>query len=232
VRLLLTITLFLFSARALAQADAGAPEPPEGELQFREPGAEFRWSAPPEVGSCVGGNCGVVPRTQVFGQPVPPPSGDAPRPDPRMRFAYTGAVLGVVSAGLLLGGSIAIAELNAYHSERITRGVWVGYLGLSTGLVALSAHLARNSMGSSEASKATRRVGWTAFAFALTDGAILWAGSFRGFTHVDALTIGAGAIAVLALLPHALDALVAGRALRVRRFGSLEPMANGLRLRF
>jgi hypothetical protein len=231
---------WLCAASALAQSDAGTPplevqpgepviEGEEQELQFREPGPDLRWHAPPPVGACLGGTCTVAPGPRT---PVPRPEA-SPRLDPRMRFAYAGATLGVLSAGLVLGSAIAIAMVDDPDSERITRGVWLGYLTLSTGVVALSAHLAHRSLGaSSEARKATRSIGWTAFALAFADGAILWAGAFHGRTHVDALTIGAGAIGACALLPHALDAYVAGRGLRIRQMASVEPLGTGLRVRF
>jgi hypothetical protein len=238
VRLFVFFSLLSLGSRALAQ-DAGTPQVApvaEEEIHIREPGSQFTWTPPPEVGACIGGSCapppGVVPRAAVFGQPVPSPvqRGERER-DPRMRFAYTGAVLGAVSAALVLGSAIAIAQVDDNRSERITRGVWVGYLGVSTTLVALSAHLASGPGGASGAGKATRQLGWTAFALAFTDGLILWAGAWHEFGDLDVLTIGAGAIGVVALLPHALDALVAARDMKVRRL-ALQPTANGLRLRF
>jgi hypothetical protein len=241
-RLLPLLFALLCAARVSAQSDAGTPTPSfapaepriEGEaaLPYREPGAEFRWQPPAEVGSCVGGSCGGVPATQAPWQPVAVPSGARPTVDRRTRLAYTGAVLGVVSAGLVLGSSIAIALVDDVPSERITRGVWLGYFTLSTGVVVLSSMLARRELGSSGASKGTRSIGWTAFALAFADGAILWAGAFQRFESVDALTIGAGVIGACALLPFALDAYVAGRGLRARSLVSLEPAPNGLRVRF
>ncbi|HEX5660839.1 MAG TPA: hypothetical protein VFX59_26780 [Polyangiales bacterium] len=235
---LLLLLSLLCASRVLAQSDAGAPQVTAGEptvgggdVKLPEPGAEFRWQAPPEVGTCIGGSCGIVPRAQVFGQPVPAPSGKPPTVDPRQRFANTGAVLGLVSAGLVLGSSIAIAVADDLDSERVTRGVWVSYFAVSTGIVALSAHLGHRALGGSS-SKAARGLGWTAFALALADGAILWAGAFQGYEDVDLLTIGAGVIGACALLPHALDAYVAGRGLRARSMVSLEPSASGLRVRF
>ncbi|HEY6876830.1 MAG TPA: hypothetical protein VI299_02380 [Polyangiales bacterium] len=235
MRLLLALAIAFCASRALAQADAGTPQvtpAEEGEIRFREPGADFRWHAPPAVGSCIGGTCGAVPRTTLPAPMLAPPTNDRAPHEARLRFAYTGAILGAVSAGVVLGSAIAIATVDDYGSERITRGVWVGYLAVSTSLVALSAHLARGPGAATESSKAARNLGWTAFALAMTDGLILWAGAFRGFTHVDALTIGAGAIGAAALLPHALDALVESRSMKVRRIGGLEPVANGLRVRF
>jgi hypothetical protein len=231
------------ATRALAQVDGGAPtvrpaEPViEGEradeVQLREPGTAYRWQPPAAVGSCLGGTCGTLP----------PPSLVAPRAafstrersplHRRLRFAYAGAIVGVVSAGIVLGSAIAIAVVDDVHSERITRGAWLGTFALSTGVVALSSGLARRELrGASSGSKAARNLGWTAFALALADGAILWGGAFKGFDHMQALTIGAGAIGAFALLPHALDAYLAGRGLRARQMVSVQPAVNGLRVRF
>ncbi len=245
MRFVLAITCLLFTASAFAQSDAGTtpsgasvrPAEPvlEGEapqeIVLPEPGAYFRWQPPAPVGACLGGDCAPVP--SVVARPVAEPSEDAPPVNRRMRFAYTGAVLGAVSAGLVLGSSIAIASVDDLHSERITRGVWLGYFALSTGVVALSSALARRELGgTSESGRGSRNVAWSAFAIALADGAILWAGSFQGFPNMDVLTIGAGVIGTVALLPHALDAWLAGRGLRSRHMVSLEPAANGLRVRF
>lgn len=228
VRLLLTIAVWFVCSWAAAQEVV----PPEDEaIILREPGSELRWAPPPAPGTCIGGSCapGTTPPTMIV-----PPAGprDVPH-DRRERFAYTGAVLGGASAALVLGGAIAIATVNDVNSERITRGVWLGYFALSTPLVALSAYLARKQYGGdSGAGQATRNIGWIAYSLAMADGVLLWVGAFKRFGNTDVLTIGAGAIGACALVPHALDAFVAARGITSRRFTRLEPMANGLRVRF
>lgn len=151
-----------------------------------------------------------------------------------MRFAYTGAVLGAVSAGLVLGGAIAIAAIDDAGSEKVTRGIWLGTVAVGPPIIALSAHLARKASSfASPTSKSVRRLGWLAYGLAVSDGALLWASAFSGLPRTDLLTVGAGAFAVVALLPHALDAFTAGRAIRLRRFlRRVDASATGLELRF
>lgn len=235
--LLIALLFAIFgSARAAAQAglDGGVPAPATssdaGTLGWLpEPGTVVRWPTQAPVGACLGGSCMSAPST--LPPAAVPTLGLDRNEDRRVRFAYTGAVLGTVSAGLLLGSSIAIAQVDDLDSERYTRGAWLGVLAVSTPLVALSAHLARAGKGGA-GSKAVRRIGWTAYTFAVTDAIVLWVGAFQGFGALDALTIGAGAFSVCALLPHALDALTAARSRRYGRSARLEPTLQGFRLRF
>jgi len=135
-------------------------------------------------------------------------------------------------AALLLGGAITISVVDDDRSERITRGVWLGALVTTAPLVALSAHLARKASGY-KGVKAVRRLGWFAWGLAASDGALLWALSFADFPRSPVLTIGAGALGAASLLPLALDALSAGRSLRIRRFVSrVSPGPTGLTVRF
>jgi hypothetical protein len=204
---------------------------------MREPGTSFAvTTSPPPVGSCLGGSCssGELPSV-ALSQPTRDPSDrySGAHPDRRRRFAYTGATLGVVSSVLVLGGAIAIDAIGTDpHSERVTRGVWLGTLAVSTPLVALSAHVARKG-GGGAGYKGLRRGGWLAYALSVSDGALLWAGVFNGVPRSGVLTVGAGALGVFALLPHALEALHAARALRLRRFMQrLHSSASGLTVEF
>ena len=204
---------------------------------MREPGTTFSLApSVPAVGSCIGGSCAPTDLPSVaLSQPSRDPSAAHSGKDPerRARFAYTGAALGVVGAGLVLGGAIAIGVVDqSLHSERISRGVWLGALVVTTPLVALSAYLARKASGT-PGYKGVRRVGWLAYALGVSDGALLFAGTFNGVPRSRTLTIGAGVIGVFALLPHALEALQAGRSLRMRRFMQrVHASASGLTLQF
>jgi hypothetical protein len=215
----------------------------------REPGTTLWLAKPPAVGACIGGSCaaplarrpvGVIPSASAPPPQSPAQVAQAARRGPReassvarrTRFAYAGAVLGPSVAALLLGGAIAIAVVDDDESERVTRGVWLGALVTTAPLVALSAHLARRASGY-EGVKAVRRLGWFAWGLAASDGALLWAFTFADFPRSSVLTIGAGALGAVSLLPLALDALAGGRSLRVRRFvARIEPRAGGLALRF
>lgn len=204
---------------------------------MREPGTSFSLAPEaPLVGSCLGGSCapGELPSV-AMSQPTRDPSALRSGKDPvrRARFAYAGAALGVVGAALVLGGAITLGVVHEdLRTERITRGLWLGTLAVTTPLVALSAHVARKA-GGSTGYKELRRVGWLAYALSVSDGALLWAGTFNDVPRARILTIGAGAIGVFALLPHALEAFHAGRSLRMRRFMQrLHASAHGLTLHF
>ncbi|MDB4971903.1 MAG: hypothetical protein JWN48_244 [Myxococcaceae bacterium] len=203
-----------------------------------EPGTSYRWPVtPPPVGACLGGNCQNLPSAAEYArarpQASPMPPGPRARTVPRrQRFAYTGAVLGSSSAALVLGGSIGIALANDIPSERVSRGVWLGYVAVATPLVAMSSWLASRESGY-QGFKAVRRVGWLAYGLAVSDGALLWSSAFRHVYSPRLLTIGAGVFGVFALLPHALDALNAARSLRSKRLQQrLHVTGTGLLLRF
>ena len=215
----------------VAHAPARAQAPQAPLRPAHEPGSQITSpSASPPVGACIGGSCKAAEptvldaaRLRPYALPVGPTKRTVPR---RQRFAYTGAVLGTVSAGLVLGGAIAIGVAADLHSERITRGVWLGYVATTTPLVALSAWLARRE-GGSDGFLALRRFGWLAYALSVSDGALLWSSAFGDNENPRFLTIAAGVFGTLALLPHALDALSAAHALRSRRFRALAVKVSG-----
>jgi hypothetical protein len=187
--------------------------------RFVEPGTHVVETAPPAVGACIGGSCG--PR-------VSEPRRERRPPNRRTRFAFTGAVLGAVSAGLLLGSAIAIAVVDDAQSERVTRGVWLGEVAVATPLVALSGWTARRQAGFA-GYRGLRQLGWIAYGAAIADGIVLWYATLEGTRMPPALTVGAGVIAVFALLPHALDSYVSGRRARHGGRVALGPGLVGLR---
>lgn len=176
---------------------------------------------PAPVGACIGGDC----------RPERAPERETYRPRDFSRFALGGAVFGAVSAGLSLGGTIAIAVARDQGSERITRGIWLSYVGVATPLVAFSSFLARRG-ADYPGSKAVRRIGWLAYGIAITHGIVQWYGAFRDYPTRPGLTILAGSMGALALLPHALDALNASRHARRPRIGRVVIAPTGLSLRF
>lgn len=204
----------------LCAASASAQVPP-----LREPGTDVAETPPPAVGSCIGGTCTVQRPAQA--------SRDRPAraPNRRARFAFTGAVLGAASAGLLLGGAIAIAVADDDRSARITRPLWLGELAVATPLVALSSWVARRA-GGGAGYRSLRRLGWTAYGAGVADGIILWYATRERWELPAGLTVAAGAIACFALLPHALDALIAARAVSSRGARSIRAGAGGLVYRF
>jgi hypothetical protein len=142
-------------------------------------------------------------------------------------FARAAAIFGTVSAGILLGGSIAIAAVDDLPSERITRGVWLGVLTVSSPFVALGAYTARKR-ARVDGYKAVRLLGWTSWSFGLANGVLQWYEAFHGNSQPWGLTVGLGALGALATLPLAIDAFVSGRRASMRRYFhavSLGPLA-------
>jgi hypothetical protein len=218
---------------ALLWLVAGAAQAQQSAPRFVEPGTQVAPQQPVRVGSCIGGSCR-DPELPGAAAPVssPPPVDQFERaPNRRARFGLAGAVLGVGSATLLLGGSIAMAIVDDRASERITRGVWLGELAVATPLVALSAFVARRGSGF-HGYRGLRRLGWTAYGAAVTDGILLWYSALHGAELPAALSITAGALTLFALLPHALDALTSARKARATDTRGLALSPRGLVLRF
>lgn len=154
----------------------------------------------------------------------------ASRADTAGRFAHVAAIAGVVSAGLLLGGAVAIAALDDPGSEQVTRGLQLGYTALAAPFVAFGAYSARRSSALIEGRR-VRTVGWIAYGGAIALGVSQWYGAFHETQSSPGLTIAFGALGALSVLPQAWDAYVCARYARLRsiRFG-LSPF--GLSLRF
>jgi hypothetical protein len=198
----LVALLSLYCAGAQAQ---------QRQPRFSEPGTQVRPEAPPRVGDCIGGSCRNPQLPGAVGPPSAPPLDSLERaPNRRARFGFAGAALGVGSATLLLGGSIAMAIVDDRATDRIGRGLWLGELALATPLVALSAFVARRGSGFN-GYRGLRRLGWSAYGAAVTDGILLWYSALHDIEVPAALTITAGALSLFALLPHALDALTSAR---------------------
>jgi hypothetical protein len=148
------------------------------------------------------------------------------------RLGRSGALVGVVSAGLLLGGAIAIVAVEPPAHERVTRGLHLGYTALSTPFVAFTAYLTRRRSGADpRARRALRRIGWFAYALAVANDVALWYGAFHGQHDRDALTIGTGVLGAFAVLPQAFDAYMCARQARVRALG-FSVSGLGVALRF
>ena len=101
-------------------------------------------------------------------------------------------------------------------------------------VVALGAWTARKRV-KVQGERQLRILGWTAWSGALVNGILQWHGAFQGTSQPWGLTVGAGAMGALAILPHALDAFIsAHRAFMRTRYGTvaLVPVPNGLMVRF
>jgi hypothetical protein len=146
------------------------------------------------------------------------------------RFARVAAFVGVVSAGLLLGGSIAIAVVDDPGSERVTRGVQLGFTALAAPLVAFGAYSARRGTARLEGGS-VRALGWAAYTVAIATGVAQWYDAFHDTQPSTGVTIALGALGALSVLPHAWDAYLCARYARIRTLQlGLSPL--GLSLRF
>jgi hypothetical protein len=172
----------------------------------------------PAVGSCLGGDC-------TLGAQVTASQDEGAR-RPTRGFARGAAWFGAVSAVLMLSGSIAIAAVDDPGSERITRGISLGYTALSVPLVALGSHTTRKR-ARVDGYRGIRILGWTGYAGALPQGVALWYGALRGIELPKVLTIGAGVMSLMAILPHAFDAYVASRRARNKGLARLVPGPQG-----
>jgi len=189
-----------------------------------EPGTDFVILPQAPIGACIGGDCGAPVRSSV---PLLQPRSTA------ARAAYGGAIFGVVSAGLVLGGAIGIAAADHRESERVTRTLWLGTMALSPPIVALTAYLARRQRSGVKGVKSGRRLGWIAYSAAVPNGVLQVYNAFHDESVPVGLTVSGGIFGALCLLPLALDALVSSHGAptttpRVR----LEPRFSGVGGRF
>ena len=147
-------------------------------------------------------------------------------------FAQGAAIFGTVSAGLLLGGAIAIAAVDDVESERITRGVWLGVASLSPPIIALGGWSARKR-AKVQGYKSLRLLGWSSWSFAVANGILQGYEAFHDESQPWGLTVGLGALGVLATLPLSFDAFVCARRARMRGFlTSMRVSPFGLSARF
>lgn len=207
--------VWLLAGDAVAQL----PPPP----RFVEPGTKLEREPPPPVGACIGGECGSAPKPRALALPRPRSSG---------RLARAAAIFGVISAGLSIGGAVAIAVVDDFDSEVVTRSIWLGQVATATPIVALSAYRARRGRAA-KGVRSARALGWAAYSAAISQGVLQLALAAQGYRTKPALTIGASAFAALAVLPHAFDALVCARSARTQPPRAVvRPSLTGLTITF
>jgi hypothetical protein len=147
-------------------------------------------------------------------------------------FASGAAWFGLVSTALSVGGAVAIAAFDDVPSERITRGVWLGYTAAAVPIVALGSYITRKR-AKLPGYKGLRVVGWLAYTGMLSNGAFMWYAAFQDAEQSWGLTVGLSALGLLALLPHSFEAYACGRQARIQRLLSrLTPTPSGFGLRF
>jgi hypothetical protein len=143
------------------------------------------------------------------------------------RLARVSAIVGVVGAGLMLSGTLAIQLVDRPGSEDVTRGIHLGFTALAAPLVAWGSYAVRKSE-LAEGSAPMRALGWGFYASAIGLGvgqlfdALQERRIHRGLGYLY------GTLALLSLLPHCLDAYLTARGARVPRllvtpFGVVAP---------
>jgi len=147
------------------------------------------------------------------------------------RPARAGAGLGFASAALLLAGGVTIALIEDEESERVTRGLALGLVGVSVPTTAILALVTRKR-ALVEGFAGVRTWGWVAWTGGVFNLALQWALVFDDRSISPALTIAGGAMGALGATIHGFDALVTARRARLRFDYHIGPTALGARLRF
>jgi hypothetical protein len=149
------------------------------------------------------------------------------------RAAYGTAVFGFVSAGLMLGGSIAIAVDDAGPRERqlLSRGLLLGYTALAVPAVAVGGLVIRRR-AEVEGLPSVRMWGWVSYVGALLNGVLQVVVVERERPVGVGLTLAAGGLAALGASTFAFDALLSARRAHARRLYGLELLPSGVRVRF
>ncbi len=145
--------------------------------------------------------------------------------------ALVGGIVAVTSAGLLLGGSIAIAVVNDAESERLSRGLLLGVTALSVPSVAIMAWLSRKR-ADVEGFARVRTWGWAAWTGATINSALQWALVLDDRRISPALTIAAGGMGALGASIHALDAFASARRAHLRFYYQIGPTSFTANLTF
>lgn len=143
------------------------------------------------------------------------------------RLARVSAIAGLVGAGLMLSGTLAIQLTDRPGSEDVTRGLHLGFTVLAAPLVAWGSYVVRKNE-LAEGSAPMRALGWGFYTSAIGLGV----GQLFDALHERRINGGLsylyGALALMSLLPHCLDAYLTARGARVPRllvapFGVVAP---------
>lgn len=144
------------------------------------------------------------------------------------RIARVSAIAGLVGAGLMLSGTLAIELANRPKSEGVTRGVHLGFTAVAAPLVAWASYRVRSGEFS-DGSNPLRLLGWGFYASAIALGVSQWYDALRDQRPANAFGYLYGALAVLSLLPHCFDAYLAARSARLP---TLIVAPSGVMMRF
>jgi hypothetical protein len=156
--------------------------------------------------------CGAARAQPARGIPRPFVPGMPATSDPG-RLARRAAIAGLVGAGLMLAGTLAIELADQPESEGVTRGVHLGFTALAAPLVAFAAYTVRRREGS-EGDAVLRQMGWAFYAAAITLGVSQWYDALNDHHVPSGLGYLYGSLAVLSLLPQCFDAYISGRSAR------------------
>jgi hypothetical protein len=114
----------------------------------------------------------------------------------------------------MLSGTPAIELVDRPHSERVTRGIHLGFTALAAPLVALASYSVRRS-DSGDGVPVLRALGWGFYAGAIALGVGQWYSALHDQYVPPGLGYLYGSLAVLSLLPHCFDAYITARNARL-----------------
>jgi hypothetical protein len=162
--------------------------------------------------------CGAASAQQrmplVLPMPMPTGAAERARPEPG-RAARVAAISGVVGAGLMIAGTLAIELSDHRESEAITRGIHLGFTAIAGPIVALTSFMVRRR-GGSEGSLPMRTLGWAFYTSAIAFGVAQWYAALHDQPIRPGLGYLYGTFAVLSLLPQSFDAYLVARVARAR----------------
>jgi drug/metabolite transporter (DMT)-like permease len=142
-------------------------------------------------------------------------------PDPG-HLARSAAIAGLVGAGLMFSGTLAIELADRPRSEGVTRGLHLGLTALAAPLVAYASYTVRRRE-SGEGVEALRAVGWAMYAAAIALGVAQFYDALHDRHIPTGLGYLNGGLAVMSLLPHCFDAYISARGARIPTLIALTP---------
>jgi drug/metabolite transporter (DMT)-like permease len=151
-----------------------------------------------------------------------------PAPSDPGRLARGAAIAGLVGAGVMIAGTLAIELADRPASEDVTRGLHLGFTALAAPLVAYAAYTVRRRERV-EGNAVLRSMGWGFYASAIALGVAQWYDALHDRNIPHGYGYLYGSLAVLSLLPHCFDAYITARSARVPL---LVVMPNGLLAKF
>lgn len=133
------------------------------------------------------------------------------RPD---RFARAGAWIGLLGAGAITAGAITIAAVDQPDREPVSRSILLGASASLPPFVALAGWTARRRTRV-QGYSAVRKLAWTAYGGSIALGVSQLFAAMNDTRTSRGMTLAAGALGVLSVLPLSFDSYVCARQSRL-----------------